>query len=1029
MKKPVYLVATLVFTLFIHFLKAQTPGLIVRPAGGNGITALNPDGNGYTTSSGGKFITNDITESEIPFKVVPPALIEPIGDIRTGGTGSFTDIVPGPDASGFYMYKDATNIYFRLRIGNIVNGAKGYSILIDTDGKMGATGSAPDPNYVAPTTGSFGNPGFEYEVALLTNFNVSVFSIDGTASPVVPVTYSLATNSQISVALSLDNNNADYFFDFFVPLSAIGNPANVRVAATTLTSPNSVFQAQRSDIYGIDDAQFANAASAWETVVKTQPSINLTSFSGVGVNCTAAPVVNTGVVAGSSVSVTGTWTKSSSYAGNSATITLYKNGVSSGTTTVTSGATWSIAAGTLVNGDQIYAKAQAAGESACEVSSTVTVTNCLSLPTSPVLTCASLKGISGTMPSTGSGNTVQVYQLALSTASPFSTQVSTVSNLTYPTTTSFAYYTNGCSGGSNNVATGEYMIVTYSGTCYSEPAFVCVNSGSSGTPAAISTNTISITSALYPSASSIAGTGATSGGILRLFINGKYITSINASATTFSFTGLTLQSGDQIRIYQQVSGGCITQSALFTVSCYTAPPLINVNATGNLLSGVTTITGSSAYPGASVQVYKGTAPGGTSTGSAVTVASNGAWTATIPAMSNGETYYAVQTYNSCTSAASSAVTVLTPSSCPSITGTYTDKSTSVNGTMPSLFTGTIRLYEDGGLIGSVSITNNTSWSIAVPANTLYYQGILTSTAQATGTAESAGCGTSVVSCTSPLAPGVSPLTSTIKVNQQVTYSLSNVNANAWYSLVDNTGASYTTSSYRTTTAGFSLTSDVFISQGNYSLFLVADELNGCPPTTVAASVSVNITLPLRLLYFNGRYINSQSQFTWETTDEINVSHFELEQSINGSSFTQVAIIPVQSSNSTIQKYSYNKDGALQQAVYFRLKIVDIDGRSQYSGVIVLKPGESITSKLTAMPNHFTDKAWLKYSSEKTGNIEVMIYSADGRILSKFRQPVTKGDNIFEVNATQKLAAGVYYVQVLGVENTNRHSATIIKESH
>jgi hypothetical protein len=98
----------------------QSPGLIVRPANGIGVTALNPNGDAYSSATTAGFTTNDITQSEIPFKVVPAAITEPTGDLATGSSGGFTDIVTGTTGSGFYMYKDATNIYFRLRIGGIV---------------------------------------------------------------------------------------------------------------------------------------------------------------------------------------------------------------------------------------------------------------------------------------------------------------------------------------------------------------------------------------------------------------------------------------------------------------------------------------------------------------------------------------------------------------------------------------------------------------------------------------------------------------------------------------------------------------------------------------------------------------------------------------------------------------------------------------------------------------------------------------------------------------------------------------------
>jgi hypothetical protein len=76
-------------------------------------------------------------------------VIEPTGDLATGPAGGFTDIVKTVDNSGFYIYYDGVNLLFRLRIGGIISGSKGYSIMLDTDGKIGNSGPYAYPKLVA----------------------------------------------------------------------------------------------------------------------------------------------------------------------------------------------------------------------------------------------------------------------------------------------------------------------------------------------------------------------------------------------------------------------------------------------------------------------------------------------------------------------------------------------------------------------------------------------------------------------------------------------------------------------------------------------------------------------------------------------------------------------------------------------------------------------------------------------------------------------------------------------------------------
>src|SRR5689334_3294154 len=109
--------ATLIFTFFNGL--AQSPGHIVRRSSAS--TVLDGNSNGYVSlpiNTG--FTSNDLTQSEIPFKVIPLAFTEPVGDLATGQNGSFTDLVTSPtDNSGLMAYYDGTNLIFRLRVGSI----------------------------------------------------------------------------------------------------------------------------------------------------------------------------------------------------------------------------------------------------------------------------------------------------------------------------------------------------------------------------------------------------------------------------------------------------------------------------------------------------------------------------------------------------------------------------------------------------------------------------------------------------------------------------------------------------------------------------------------------------------------------------------------------------------------------------------------------------------------------------------------------------------------------------------------------
>ncbi|WP_276501149.1 T9SS type A sorting domain-containing protein [Terrimonas pollutisoli] len=1002
----------LVFAFLQKAVKAQSPGLIVRPAAGNGAGFLNPNGDSHTSASASGFSSNDIAESEIPYKVVPPIITEPTGDLATGPSGGFSDIVKTVDNSGFYIYFNGTNILFRLRIGNIISGSKGYSILFDTDGKIGNSGPGADPNFIASTNTSNGNPGFEYEVVLQTNFDVSVYNVDGTSSPVLVNTYSLATNSQISVALSTDSGNPDYFYDFGIPVTAIGSPASFRMVATTVTSPSSALQGSRSDIYGINDSASPNTAVAWETVITAQPAIAMTDLGtlgpGVAAVCTAAPVINTPISNGAAVSVTGTWTRLDASKPSSAMVTLYKNGTIAGTTTVATGDTWSILVPVIASGDVFYAKAQASGESMCLQSSSVTA-GCTSIPAAPVLSCASSKGISGTM---GLGNTIQIYLLPTTNASPTSNPL--VTNISYPTPTTFAYYVNGCSGGTNNVANGTYMLVTSNGSCTSAPTFECISSGSSSLVGLV-TNAITLTTPVYPYHTTINGSGVASGNILRLFINGKYSSTVTATGTTFSFTDLSLKSGDQLKIYLSAAGStCMTGSNTFTVSCYTTPPVISTTNGGNLIATSTSVSGTSSYSGATVTLYSGTAPGGVAVGSPATTSSNGSWTISGITITAGQNYYATQSYAGCASLASASALALAPTTiCPTITGSYNDASTTISGTLSSAFSGTVRLYLDGSLIGSVNVTTASAWSIPVnssASNKLYTGGVLTASAQSSTGAENTNCpGSIVVSCAAPAIPSVTPTSSTIGLLQSVNYTIANAESGILYSIKDNSVNTYYAPSKFGSGSSLSFTTNTFNSLGTYNLQVKATSLSGpgCESQS-AATVSVSLSLPLTLISFDVQPHDGYTQLNWKSSEEINVSHFEIQRSDDGNAFYSIGNISA-NNNAQVNAYSFRDYKNITGTAWYRLLIIDNDGRKEMSRIVKLSTAV-MSETITVSPNPFINKIDVQIAGGIQNKTEIILTDAAGRIIRKMKENLLRS-GVMTISHLDGLTPGLYIIMI------------------
>lgn len=1045
------LVALFLCSLFIiQKSSGQSTGKIIRQATAvAGRTILDPNNDTYTSATTAGYNGNDVTNSEIPFRAVPSFNAEPFGDLRRGPSHLYTDFVPDANNVGYYSYFTGTNLLFRFRMGSVVPGSKGYSVLLDTDGKFGSSGANSDPNYQPATTGTNGNPGFEIEIVMETNSRIAIYNVDGSNTPTLIKSYTNWQDmSQVSIAGTFDNGDPDYFLDFYIPFSdlqaspfLLTTSTPLRMSATTVMSPQAAIGGPKSDIYGLNDSNYKSTNDQYEAFINAQPAFtaaSLTSGTFAPV-CTNPPVVN-GPISPGVVNISGTWTMSA-LAGSVATttVTVYKNGIAAGTVpSVNSGTIWTLNNVTVANGDVITAKAQSAGESMCLVSNSVIAKSCTpaNRPALPVLTCGGNynKGISGSNLATGwvvyvENVTRGTVETSTANAASF-TFSGTSPNITWN-------YAGGCNGGPN-MPSGSYRLyyVNASG-CLSEPVIFCIATGSGSTnnlAGTAATPVITSPTALTPGTTTISGTGEPNG-LARLYVAGELIQSVTSSAAgVFTFTNLSLTIGQQVYVTNVLNTGtistskCFASSAVSTVNCYTNPPLINVDNNSQLTAGQP-ITGiSSATAGSTIRVY-------TSANALVstsTVQSGGTWTTGAYVAVAGTSYYATAQNGTCTISPASgtfAAATATTGRCGTITGPVTASATSISGTVTGAVAGTtVNLYLDQIRIGSVT-TATTAWTINTASLTypIYANGVLSIGVQETGKLEQycAASNTTIACGSSPATPTISPSSSTITAGQTQTYSISNAVIGNFYGLSDATTGSSLGTGIWATASTVNISTNT-LTQGSYTLAIKSTLLTGvtaCVSNPASAALTVNGTLPLSLLDFKAKIHNEKVELTWITEAEKNTDHFDVQRSEDGVNFRSAG--KIKSNNSSLRN-TYRFEDELPSIVnYYRLKMVDRDEKFTYSKT--LKVQRSVSNLIAVKPNPFMNEIVVKADLPSAQQLIIRISDVKGQVVYTRSVTAIRGSNTITAAGLNHLGAGMYFVHVTSNEGKVILSSKMIKQ--
>ena len=159
-------------------------------------------------------------------------------------------------------------------------------------------------------------------------------------------------------------------------------------------------------------------------------------------------------------------------------------------------------------------------------------------------------------------------------------------------------------------------------------------------------------------------------------------------------------------------------------------------------------------------------------------------------------------------------------------------------------------------------------------------------------------------------------------------------------------------------------------------------------------------LPITLSSFSATAINKTIQTNWFTATELNTSHFIVQHSTNGSTFTDLG--SVKAIGIGANKYAYTDVSPVVGTNYYRLKSVDKDGAVTYSK-IVTAAFTTNNSALTTFPNPTRGNVTIK------GNHIVLVQVVDN--FGREVKVVTFKDASNPSLSVSSLATGVYNLRV------------------
>jgi hypothetical protein len=168
----------------------------------------------------------------------------------------------------------------------------------------------------------------------------------------------------------------------------------------------------------------------------------------------------------------------------------------------------------------------------------------------------------------------------------------------------------------------------------------------------------------------------------------------------------------------------------------------------------------------------------------------------------------------------------------------------------------------------------------------------------------------------------------------------------------------------------------------------------------------NFVLPIELESFTGNAQGNNVLLNWVIGQQIHVAYYEIEESVDGMHFSVIKNITATNK----RNYSFLHNPSAKGLHYYRLKVIDVDGRLSYSNVLVIDLTNTLRL-LQVSPNPFRDRLQVHLDVTKQAITTFMVTDLGGKIMLKQHSLLAPGANSVIINQVNRLAKGTYILYI------------------
>lgn len=207
------------------------------------------------------------------------------------------------------------------------------------------------------------------------------------------------------------------------------------------------------------------------------------------------------------------------------------------------------------------------------------------------------------------------------------------------------------------------------------------------------------------------------------------------------------------------------------------------------------------------------------------------------------------------------------------------------------------------------------------------------------------------------------------------------------------------------------------------------DAGGCKDTKVIyldfASCTYSVVLSVSLVTFDAVKTGETSTLYWQTANEQNSESFIIERSSNGRAWESIGNVAAAGNSYKMLAYTFIDQRPLSGLNFYRLKVMEIGGKYNYSNIKNLMfEGATLPMITNILPNPFTNEIKVDLNLPIAETVSIYILDALGKVVGSTVFQADKGQNTVTFN-TENYSKGIYFVNFYA-EGVNIASKKIVK---